>query len=169
VDKSAHNRTVIRPFSSKRGLASLLICSLVGLFFAGITVFVLIVAPGGDAEAGALVSIMGILSVITIVLGIILYLVFPRVRIVFDTSRKEAIIKRSRGADTAVPFDRLEPFQISEILRGYAHQYYCRNGSFGEYADLFFGASHRKILERGRKLAALTNRTLIDFDGTRVV
>jgi len=102
------------------------------------------------------------MSVITIILGIILYFVFPRAKIIFDSSRKEAIIKTGMNADTAIPFSSLQPFQIYEILRGYAHQYYCRNTSFGEFSDLFFSSSHGKTLKKAQKLASLTGATLVD-------
>jgi hypothetical protein len=168
MNTSIKSSMVIRPFSSKRGLFSLLICSLIGFFFAAIVLLIFIIAPGGDAKAHALMMIMGIMSLITVVLGIILYFVFPRVKIIFDTSRKEAITKTGTNAETVVPFSRLEPFQIHEILRGYAHQYFCRNESFGEFTDLFFSSSHGRTLQKAQKLAALTGAALIDYNGNVV-
>jgi hypothetical protein len=156
---------VIRPFSSKRGMISLIICSLIGVFFAAIVLLIYNIAPGGDPKARVLMMIMGIMSLITIILGIILYVVFPRVKITFDSSRKEALTKTGMNAVTVVPFGSLQPFQIHEILRGYAHQYFCSNASFGEFSDLFFSASHGRTVKKAQKLAALTGASLIDYDG----
>jgi hypothetical protein len=168
VDASKKNTMVIRPFSSKRGLISLLVFSLIGIFFAAIVLVIYTIAPGGDPKARVLMIIMGIMSVITIIPGIILYFVFPRVKITFDSIRKEAITKAGMNAATVVSFGGLQPFQIHEILRGYAHQYYCSNASFGEFSDLFFSSSHERTLKKAQKLAALTGASLIDYDGNVV-
>lgn len=160
---------VIRPFSSKRGLLLLLICLIIGMLFAAIVLLIFNIAPGGDAKARTLMITMGIMSVLSISLGIILYFIFPRVKIVFDSSRKEAITKTGSKPGAVVPFISLQPFQIYEILRGYAHQYYCRNESFEEFSDLFFSSSHGRTLKKAQKLATLTGALLIDFDGKRIV
>jgi len=168
MNPSVNSSMVVRPISSKRGLLSLLFCSLFGLFLAAAVLFIFTIAPAGDAKARAMMTVMGIGSGFMIILGIILYIVFPRVKFIFNSSRKEAIIKKGRNADTIVPFSGLQPFQIYHLLRGYAHQYYCRNASFGEYSDLFFSAYHGMTLKKAKKLAALTGAALIDYDGNVV-
>jgi hypothetical protein len=168
MNESVKSSMVIRPVSSKRGLISLLICSLIGFFFAAIILLIFIIAPGGDPKAHTLMIVMGIGSGFMIILGIILYLVFPKVKIVFDSSRKEVITKTGKNTDMVVPFSSLQPFQIYHLLRGYAHQYYCSNTSFGEFSDLFFSAYHGRALEKAKKLAELTGAILIDHDGKRI-
>lgn len=159
---------VIRPFSSKKGLSLLIIFSSIGLLFAAIVLFVYIIAPAGDAKAGSLMSIIGIMSVTSIIAGITFYFVFPAVKIIFDSSMDEVITKRRGHSDKVIPFSSLQPFSIYEQVRGYAHQYYCRNGSFGDYSDLFFSSSNRKTVEKAKRLAALTGAPLVDFEGNNL-
>jgi hypothetical protein len=165
MNASVKSSIIIRPISSKRGLSVLLFLLLIGLFFAAISFLIFVIAPGGDAKARIFMKTMGIVSLITIIIGIILYFVFPRVLIIFDSSRKEAIIKSNSNINAVVPFSSLQPFQIYELVRGYAHQYYCRNASFGEFSDLFFSTFHKKTLKKAKELALLTRAGLIDCDG----
>jgi hypothetical protein len=158
---------VIRPFSSKRGSSLLLVLGSTGVFFAAIAIFVSRVAPGDDAQARALTRAMEIAAAIMIILGAILYFAFPRVRIIFDPSRKEAMIKGAKPGG-AIPFGSLQPFRVYELVPGHAHQYFCSNASFGEYADLFFSASLGRTLKRARRLAALTGAGLVDREGRRL-
>jgi len=166
--KSSRKSIVIRPFSSKKGLSLLIIFLLIGLFFASIVLFIYIIAPAGEAKAGSLMSITGIMSVTSIIAGITFYFVFPAVKIIFDSSMDEVITKRRGHSDTVIPFSRLQPFRIYEQIRGYAHQYYCCNASFGEYSDLFFTSLHGKTLEKAKRLAALTGAVLIDYNGEEI-
>lgn len=165
MNVSNNTTMIIRPFSSKKGLIILFICLLIGLFFTAIVGFLFIFTPDGDPTAQTLMTIMGTMSAITIILGIILYLVFPRAKIIFDSSRKTVTVKTNSNADSIFAFENLQSFQIYEIIRGYAHQYYCKNASFGNFSDLFFSSSHKKTLQRARKLSALTGAALIDYDG----
>jgi hypothetical protein len=168
LNKSVQRSIVIRPFSTKRGLSILMYCSLIGLFFAAMTLFVSIIAPAGDAQAGSLITILGIVSSVTVVTGAVFFFVFPRVKIVFDSSRKEAVIVKagsSTSTRTAVSFSSLQPFHIYELVPGHAHQFFCSNASFGEFSDLFFSAYHSRTLKKALKLTALTGASLIDCDG----
>lgn len=169
MNETGTGSLVIRPCSSKRGLSLLLIFVLISLFFMALSFFIFHIAPADDSKAHTLIMIMRIISVIIIIPGIILYFVFPRVKIIFDSSRKEAVIKNGMSNRTIIPFSSLEPFQVYHLLRGYAHQYYCRNGSFGEFDDLFFSTFHGKTLKNGKRLAALTGVPLIDYNGEEVL
>lgn len=153
---------VIRPLGSKRGLSALIFLSLIGCFFVLIALFVFIIAPDGDAKARTMMMIFGIMSVITIMLGIILYFVFPRVKIIFNAFRKEAIIKTGSNPNIVIPFSILQPFQVYERYYGHSPRYYCRNGSFGEFSDLFFSTFHGKTQRKAQRLAELTGVTLVD-------
>ena len=169
MDKSVKKNIVIRPFSSKRGIVVLLVCTSIALLFAALSIFIIVIAPAGDAKARVLIMVLGIVSAIVLITGIILYFIFPRVKIIFDASRQEVIIKTGSNSYMVIPFTSLKPFQICEILRGYAHQYYCRNSSFGDFSDLFFSAYHERAIKKGKKLAALTGAELIDFNGKEAV
>jgi len=168
MNSSVKNSMIIRPFSSQKGFKSLTICSLIGCLFAVIDLAIFLIAPSDDPKAHAMTIAFGIASVLTITLGIILYFVFPRVKIFFDASSQAAIIQTSANADTVIPFSRLQPFQLYEKYFGYAPQYYCRNVAFGEFSDLFFSIFHSTTLKKAQKLAALTGAPLIDYDRKRV-
>jgi hypothetical protein len=146
-------------------MISLAIFSAVAVFFMAIVLFVFFIAPAGDGQARALMWIVGSLSFVACASGVMLFLVFPRVKIVFDPSRREVFIQKGSANRVVVGFGELQPFQIYETIRGYAHQYHCRNASLGEYSDLFFSASHRTTVKKARRLATMTAVALIDCDG----
>ncbi len=153
-------KIVIRPFASKKGSMSLFFCSLIGIvvLIPAIVISILI-------DNYKMIPFFCILSVVFIALGIVLFLVFPRVKIVFDLNSKNVVITSNKAPKQIISFDKLQPFQVYEVIRGYAHQYYCRNISFGDYSDLFFSARHVKTLKKAKKLHQLTGIGLIDIDG----
>lgn len=155
-------RIVIRPFSSKRGIYMLLGCIVMGLLFIAMAIFIFIVAPLNDRQGSILKMIMLVMSFVVTIIGITFYFIFPRNKIIFDSSRREVMTRTGRNTVTVIPFNNLQPFQIYHMLRGYAHQYYCCNASFGESSDLFFSSSHGKTLKKAQKLAELTGAALID-------
>lgn len=156
-------KIVIRPFASKKGSMSLFFCSLIGMVVLIFAVFLTLLT--GEKE---ILLIMGIMAAVFILLGVILFLIFPRVKIVFDAISQNATIHSNKSPQKVVPFYSLQPFQIYEVLRGYSHQYYCRNMSFGDYSDLFFSARHVSTLKKAKKLNKLTGGTLIDINGRNI-
>jgi hypothetical protein len=151
---------VIRPFGSKKGIISLFILLLIAAitFTAALVMMILI-------DHYRMFPFFCIISGIFIILGVVLFLIFPRVKLVFDPLPGNVTVKSNKSNDQVIPFGSLEPFRIYEVLRGYAHQYYCRNGTFGEFSDLFFGTLHKGVLKKAKKLVKLTGGTLIDYDG----
>jgi hypothetical protein len=153
-------KIVIRPFASKKGIMSLFFCSLIGIVIFALTLVISILV-----KEYQMLLFLGILSAVIIILGIVLYLLFPRVKIIFDVSSQNTIIRSSKSPEQVIPFNQLQPFMIYETIRGYAHQYYCRNNSFGDYSDLFFSARHVSTLKKAKRLAKFTGGTLIGCDG----
>jgi len=151
---------IIRPFGSKKGIWSLFTLLLIAIvtFTPAIVIMKLI-------NNYRMLPLFCILSGVFIVLGIILFLIFPRVKLVFDPLQGNVTVKSNKSADQVIPFSSLEQFRIYEVLRGYAHQYYCMNGAFGEFSDLFFGTLHKGVLKKAKNLVKLTGGTLIDYDG----
>lgn len=168
MNEQVKKSMVIRPFSSKRGFNLLIICMIAGFGFAAIALFISNIAPAGDPAAHRLIIVMIIMSVISETAGVVFFLVFPRVKILFDPERNEVIIKVSGKGMSAIPFSALQPFRIYEVLWGYAHQYYCRNASFGDYSDLFFSSTREKTVKRAQKIASLTKASLFDYDGREI-
>jgi hypothetical protein len=154
---------VIRPFGSKRGIVSLLVLLLIAVvtFVAALVIMVLI-------DDYRMLPLFCAVPGLFIVLGGILFCIFPRVKLLFDPLQGNVTVKAKKQADQVIPFGSLEPFQIYEVLRGYAHQYYCMNGSFGQFSDLFFGALHKGVLKKATKLARLTGGVLLDYDGNSI-
>jgi len=99
---------------------------------------------------------MGVFSAVVLSLGIVLYFVFPRVKIVFDPAREMALIKSGKKEDRAVPFHAIRPFTITEIARGYARQYMLSSPSFGEYSDLFCSAFRSRCEKKAKRILAVT-------------
>jgi hypothetical protein len=169
MNSSNSNNITLRPFSSQKGFKSLITCALISLLFAVITLFVSVIAPDAERKANIMVMAFGIVSILMIALGIILYFIFPRVTIIFDAAHQTAIIKTAANTESVIPFNSLQPFQIYERYFGYAPQYYCRNASFGKFSDLYSSTFHRKTLKMAQKLAALTCAPLFDCEGKRVI
>jgi hypothetical protein len=156
-------KIVIKPFASKKGSMSLFFCSLIGIVLFGIALFITTMIDNYE-----MLPLFGIISSVFIVLGIVLFLIFPRVKIVFDSMSKNVTLSSNKSQDQVIPFSQLQTFQIYEVIHGYSHQYYCKNNSFGKYSDLFFSARHGKTLKKTKKLLMLTGGTLIDIDGKLV-
>jgi hypothetical protein len=158
-----NKKIVIRPFSSKRGIGSLYICTLI----ATVTLVTSITIMTLTANYKMLFLFI-IISLVLLIPGIILFFIFPRVKIVFDPLQRNVTVKSNKTQDKIILFTDLQPFRIYEVLRGYAHQYYCNNASFGEYSDLFFSSLPKKILKKAKQLQKLTGAMLINYDGDRV-
>jgi hypothetical protein len=158
-----NTKIIIRPFDSKKGIMSLFFCSLIGIVIFALTLVISILV-----KEYKMLLFLGILSAAIIILGIALYLIFPRVKIIFDALGQNAIIISSKSPEQVIPFNQLQPFIVYEVIRGYAHQYYCRNRSFGSYSDLFFSARHVSTLKKAKKLAKFTGGTIIDCDGNNI-
>ncbi len=141
------SKIVIRPFASKKGNMSLFFCSLIGIVVLILAIVLTLLT--GEKE---ILLTMGIMAVVFILLGVVLFLIFPRVKIIFDTSSQNGVIHSNKSAQKVIPFYSLQPFQIYEVLRGYSHQYYCRNQSFGDYSDLFFSARHIRTLKKTKEI-----------------
>jgi hypothetical protein len=154
---------VVRPFGSKRGIVSLLV-----LLSIAVVTFVLALVIMVLVDDYRMLPIFCAIAGVFVVLGGVLFCIFPRVKLVFDPLRGEVIVKSTKQTDQVIPFGSLEPFRIYEVLRGYAHQYYCMNGSFGQFSDLFFGALHKGVLRKATKLARLTGGVLLDYDGSSI-
>jgi hypothetical protein len=155
-----NKQIVIRPFGSKKGIISLLILLLIAVvtFMIAMVIMILI-------NNYRMLPVFSVISGVFIVLGIVLFYIFPRVKLVFDPLQRNVTVKSNKLNDQVIPFISLEPFRIYEVLRGYAHQYYCMNGAFGQFSDLFFGTFHNRVLKKAKDLVKLTGGTLIDYDG----
>jgi hypothetical protein len=154
---------VIRPFGSKRGIISLLVLLLVAVATLATAVVIMVLI-----HDYRMLPLFCAISGVFIVLGGVLFCLFPRVKLVFEPLQGNVTVKSKKLADQVIPFGSLEPFQIYEVLRGYAHQYYCKNGTFGQFSDLFFGTLHKGVLKKAKKLARLTGGVLFDYDGKSV-
>jgi hypothetical protein len=161
--KMENTKIAIRPFASKKGSVSFFICSLVGIVLFIIAFFITTMINNYE-----MLPLFGILSSVFIILGIVLFLLFPRVKIVFDSVSQNVTISSNKLPDQVIPFSELQPFQIYTVIRGYSYQYYCRNMSFGDNSDLFFSARHGKTLKKAKKLIMLTGGALLDYDGKRI-
>ncbi len=154
---------IIKPFASKTGSSLFLMFVIAGvLVFAGALIITTLI------NDYSMLLIFGGLSAVLLGAGEMFYILLPRVKIAFDSTTRIATVKSSKEPTQQIPFDQLQPFQIYEVIRGYAHQYYCRNASFGKYSDLFFSARHTATLKRAKQLQKFTGVDLIDYDG-RVV
>ena len=164
MDRERH-RMVIRPLSSRRGTMSLLVCLIIGLVMLGLS---LALRWAGIMKARELVMMTWITAPI-VGLGLLLYLVFPKARLIFDSRSQTVTIRSYRRPDRSIPFASLQPFLLVEMVRAYAHQYYCRNNSFGEFSDLFFSVFYRRTRRQAERLASLCQSRLIDLDGRTIV
>jgi hypothetical protein len=159
----------IRPFVTQKGKKSLLYCIMIGVFFLAFGIFISAIAPSNDKTANSMKFLFGIIALIIFVLGFVLYLIFPKTTITFDNIKKEATIKNGRNNVLILAFSSLQPFVINEILRGYSHQYFCYNKSFGDYSDLFFSSNCKMVIRRAKELANITESSLYNYDGKKIM
>jgi hypothetical protein len=162
-------KITIRPFVTQKGRKSLLYCTTIGVLFLAFGIFISTIAPSNDKTANSMKLVFGIISVIIFILGFILYLIFPKTIITFDKNKREASIKNGKNNNVILAFSSLQPFEINEILRGYSHQYFCSNKSFGIYSDLFFGSNSKIILRRAKELVNITESSLYNYDGKKIM
>jgi hypothetical protein len=162
-------RIIIRPFVTQKGRKSLLYCIMIGVLFLAFGVFISVIAPSNDKTAKSMKFLFGIIALIVFILGFILYLLFPKTIITFDNIKKEATIKNGRNNVVILAFNSLQPFVINEILRGYSHQYFCCNKSFGDYSDLFFSSNCKMVIRRAKELVNITESSLYNYDGSKIM
>ncbi|MCU0848489.1 MAG: hypothetical protein MUD12_11435 [Spirochaetes bacterium] len=160
--KASLKTMTLRPYASQKGTMSLFVCGLTAFFTFALTLALFFIT--GQKEAKILLF-MGVFSAVILSLGIVLYLVFPRVKIIFDPAREMALIKSGKKEDRAVPFHAIRPFMITEIVRGYAHQYMLSNPSFGEYTDLFCSTFRSRCEKKAKRILAVTGGTRAEPSG----
>lgn len=156
-------KITIHPVNSQISRFFLIFCSIGGIAIFTVTLVISILINKYN-----LMVLFSIISAAFLILGIILYMTLQRAKIVFDSKTQMAILTSNKFPQQIIPFSELQTFQIYELLRGYAHQFYCRNGSFGNYSDLFLSAHHSKAFKKAKRLINLTGGSIVDCDGTLI-